>query len=136
MTLKHISAISLFVEDLPASRAFYCAVFGVPVVYEDDNCAVVQFEHLLVNLLKVANAADIVAPGAVAPRDAGSRFQLSIWVADVDAVCAHLRQRGVAFHGPLDRPWGLRTINFVDPAGHSWEVGQQLNGTATAEPVS
>jgi catechol 2,3-dioxygenase-like lactoylglutathione lyase family enzyme len=124
--LDHISAISLFVEDLPAAKAFYLAVFAAPVAYEDDNCTVVKFDNLLINLLKVANAAEIVAPGAVAARDAGSRFQLSIWVPDVAAVCARLQQHGIAFHGPLDRPWGLRTINFTDPAGHSWEIGQQL----------
>jgi hypothetical protein len=32
-----------------------------------------------------------VAPGNVAPRDAGSRFQLSIWVGDVDAECGPQR---------------------------------------------
>lgn len=127
MSFKHLSAISLFVEDLPAARKFYVEVFAVPVVYEDDNSAVVKFDNVLINLLQVAHAPEIVAPAAVASRDAGSRFQLSIWVADVDAVCAQLTQRGVAMlQGPLDRPWGMRTVNFVDPAGHSWEVAQQI----------
>jgi len=127
MPLDHISAISLFVEDLPAARAFYVEVFEAPVVYEDANCAVFKFDSVLINLLKVANAPEIIAPGVVAPRAAGSRFQISIWVADVDAVAAQLRQRGVTIlQGPLDRPWGVRTLNFVDPAGHSWEVGQQI----------
>ncbi|QJD89290.1 VOC family protein [Duganella dendranthematis] len=124
--MQHISAISLFVEDLPAARAFYLDVFGVPVEYEDDNCTVVKFDNVLINLLQIAHAPQIVAPAAVAPREAGSRFQLSIWVADVQAVYERLQQRGIALNGPLDRPWGLRTINFIDPAGHSWEVGQQL----------
>ncbi|SHM44954.1 Catechol 2,3-dioxygenase [Duganella sacchari] len=124
--MKHISAISLFVEDLPAAKAFYLDVFEVPVAYEDDNCTVVKFENLLINLLQIAHAPEIIAPGTVAARDVGSRFQLSIWVPDVQAVYERLRQRGIAVNGPLDRPWGLRTINFVDPAGHSWEVGQQL----------
>jgi catechol 2,3-dioxygenase-like lactoylglutathione lyase family enzyme len=124
--MQHISAISLFVEDLPAARAFYLDVFGVPVEYEDDNCTVVKFENVLINLLQIAHAPQIVAPAAVAPREAGSRFQLSIWVADMQAVYERLQQRGIALNGPLDRPWGLRTINFTDPAGHSWEVGQQL----------
>jgi len=126
MPLNHINAISLFVEDLPAARAFYLDVFGVPVAYEDDNCTVVKFENVLINLLQIAHAPEIVAPGAVAPSTAGSRFQMSIWVADVQAVCERLKQRGIPINGPLDRPWGLRTINFTDPAGHSWEVGQQL----------
>jgi catechol 2,3-dioxygenase-like lactoylglutathione lyase family enzyme len=124
--MQHISAISLFVEDLPAARAFYLDVFGVPVEYEDDNCTVVKFDNVLINLLQIAHAPQIVAPAAVAPREAGSRFQLSIWVADVQAVYERLQQRGIALNGPLDRPWGLRTINFTDPSGHSWEVGQQL----------
>jgi catechol 2,3-dioxygenase-like lactoylglutathione lyase family enzyme len=124
--LKHISAISLFVEDLAAAKAFYLEVFNGPVVFEDANSAVVQFDNLLVNLLRVENAPEIVAPGVVATREAGSRFQLSIWVPDVDAVCERLRQRGVRLlQGPVDRPWGMRTANFVDPAGHSWEVAQQ-----------
>jgi catechol 2,3-dioxygenase-like lactoylglutathione lyase family enzyme len=124
--MDHISAISLFVEDLPATKAFYVAVFEAPIVYEDANCAVFKFDSVLINLLKVENAPEIIAPGVVAPREAGSRFQISIWVPDVDAVAAQLRQRGVTIlQGPVDRPWGVRTLNFVDPAGHSWEVGQQ-----------
>ncbi|MFG6430439.1 VOC family protein [Roseateles sp. LYH14W] len=122
-----LSAISLFVEDLPAAKDFYARVFQVPIVFEDGNSAVAKFENLLVNLLKVESAAEIVAPGSVAPREAGSRFQISIWVADVDAVCARLGSQGVAIlTGPRDRPWGMRTANFVDPAGHSWEVAQQI----------
>ncbi len=124
--MQHISAISLFVEDLPVAKAFYLDVFGVPVAYEDANCTVVKFDNLLVNLLQITHAPEIVAPATVASADAGSRFQLSIWVPDVQAVYERLKRHGIRLNGPLDRPWGLRTINFTDPAGHSWEVGQQL----------
>jgi catechol 2,3-dioxygenase-like lactoylglutathione lyase family enzyme len=126
--MKSISAISLFVEDLPAAKAFYLDVFDVKMVYEDAVSAVMQFENVLINLLHVDSAPVIISPAVVAPRDAGSRFQISIWVPDVDAVCAQLQQRGVQLlQGPVDRPWGMRTANFVDPAGHSWEVGQQIS---------
>ena len=125
--LQHISAISLFVEDLQAAKAFYTGVFGIPVIYEDEAAVAVKFDNLIVNLLRVENAQEIVAPGAVGKRDAGSRFQLTIWVPDIEAVCAELRRRGVTLlNGPVDRPWDMRTANFVDPAGHSWEVGQRL----------
>ncbi|MYM94451.1 VOC family protein [Duganella vulcania] len=128
--LNHISAISLFVEDVAAAKAFYVDVFGAPVVYEDAVSAALKFDTLIVNLLHTGSAPEIIAPGVVAPREAGSRFQLSIWVPDVDAVCAHLRQRGVTLlAGPVNRPWGMRTANFVDPAGHSWEVAQQLESS-------
>ena len=71
--------------------------------------------------------AHIVEPGALATRDSRSRFQLSIRVPHVDAVCIELQQRGVkVLAGPRDRPLGMRTANFVDPAGHSWEIGQRV----------
>ena len=126
-SLKHISAMSLFVEDPQAAKRFYQHLFGVKVLFEDESSVAVGFENLIVNLLRVENAREIVEPGIVAARDSGSRFQLSIWVEDVDAVCAQLRKRGVRLlAGPRDRPWGMRTANFVDPAGHSWEVAQKI----------
>jgi len=124
--LQHISAISLFVEDLRAAKAFYTDVFGAALLFEDEASVAFKFDNVIVNLLRVEDAHELVAPGAVAARHVGARFQLSIWVPDVDAVCTRLRERGVVLHGPIDRPWGMRTANFVDPAGHGWEVGQRM----------
>jgi catechol 2,3-dioxygenase-like lactoylglutathione lyase family enzyme len=119
--------MSLFVEDLQATKTFYREVFGVKVIFEDESSVAVKFENVIVNLLRVENAQEIVEPGVVARRDSGSRFQLSIWVEDVDAVCAELQKRGVKLlTGPTNRLWGMRTANFVDPAGHSWEVDQRM----------
>ena len=127
VSLDQISAISLFVENLPAAKAFYQAVFGVEVLFEDENSVAVRFKNVIVNLLRVESARELVEPGAVAERSAGSRFQLSIWIDDVDAACAQLRERGVALlTGPRNMPWGMRTATFVDPAGHSWEIAQQI----------
>ena len=126
-TLHHISAISLFVEDLAVAKAFYHEVFGAEPVFEDEVSTSFGFDNLIINLLHVGSAAEIIEPDAPAARSAGSRFQLSVWVEDVDAVCARLRERGVTLlAGPKDRPWGMRTANFVDPAGHSWEVAQKI----------
>ena len=45
----------------------------------------------------------------------------------MDAVCAELARRGVQLlNGPMDRPWGIRTASFTDPAGHIWEIAQDL----------
>jgi catechol 2,3-dioxygenase-like lactoylglutathione lyase family enzyme len=126
-SLKHINAMSLFVEDLQAAKTFYLEVFSVAVIFEDEASVALRFENIIINLLRVQNAQEIVDPGVVATPDSGSRFQLSIWVPDVDAVCLELRKRGVELlNGPRDRPWGMRTANFVDPAGHSWEIGHRV----------
>src|SRR5215467_8758226 len=122
-SLTDVGALSLFVEDVQAAKTFYREVFDVPVVFEDETSACVRFDRLLVNLVEASSAQELVEPAPVARRDAGSRFQLSIFVDDVDTVCAELEQRGVTLLvGPIDRPWGMRTATFTDPAGHSWEV--------------
>jgi catechol 2,3-dioxygenase-like lactoylglutathione lyase family enzyme len=118
-----ITAITLFVEDLAATKQFYLDVFALPVVYEDDNSAVFKFGETLINLLKVTEAKGLIEPAPVGGRDAGTRMQFTLEVEDVDAMCAELATRGVTLlNGPIDRPWGIRTASFMDPGGHIWEI--------------
>lgn len=127
MSLKSVGAITLFVEDPQRSKSFYERVFDAPIVFEDDAAAVFRFESTLINLLRDATAPELIAPAAVGPRDAGSRFQLTIWVDDADAVCAELVRLGVELlNGPVDEAWGVRKAAFADPDGHVWEVAQEL----------
>lgn len=121
----NIFAVTLFTEDLTATRQFYQDVFGLPVAFEDDNSAVFNFGNTLINLLKTTEAPELIAPAPVAPPEAGSRAQFTIQVDDVDALCAELTARGVELlNGPLDRPWGIRTACFRDPGGHIWEIAK------------
>ena len=118
-----IAAITLFVEDLEAATRFYREVFELPVMFEDDSSTVFRFGETLVNLLKTSEAPGLVEPASVATRDAGVRFQFTLGVDDVDAMCEELKKRGVdLLNGPMDRPWGIRTASFRDPAGHIWEI--------------
>lgn len=120
-----ISAITLFVDDLAAAKEFYGRAFGVLVMYEDDASTVFNFGNTIINLLKATEAVELIAPAKVATQDAGSRVQFTIGVDDVDAMCAELTSRGVELlNGPMDRPWGIRTAAFADPAGHVWEIAK------------
>ena len=95
--LNNVEAITVFTDDVAASREFYAAVFAATIVYEEDESCMFQVGSLIVN------------------------------VTDVDAVCAELRDRGVELvNGPSDRPWGRRTALFLDPSGLPWEVAQEL----------
>ncbi|MFY9580116.1 MAG: VOC family protein [Gaiellaceae bacterium] len=126
-SLKSVGAITLFVEDPQRSKTFYQDIFDLPAIYEDDDSAGFKFENTIVNLLRTPAARDLIAPAAVATREAGSRFQLTIWVDDADAICAELATRGVELlNGPMNREWGMRTASFTDPDGHIWEIAQQL----------
>jgi len=130
-SLKSVGAITLFVEDPRRSKSFYEDVFDVPAIYEDEDAAAFKFENTIVNLLRTPAARDLIDPGAVASRDAGSRFQLTIWVDDADGACAELASRGVELlNGPMNRDWGMRTASFTDPDGHIWEIAQELSEAA------
>jgi lactoylglutathione lyase len=120
-----IGAITLFVDDLAATKQFYQDVFGLPVHYEDDESAVFNFGNTLINLLRTTAAHELIAPAVVGGPDTPARLQLTINVDDVDAICAELAARGVELlNGPMDRPWGIRTAAFRDPAGHIWEIAK------------
>lgn len=122
---RKIDAITLFVEDLGAAKAFYQEVFDLPVHYEDPNSAVFKFGETLINLLDAREAPGLIEPAAVAQPDAGSRLQFTIGVDDVDAMCEVLKALGVELlNGPMDRPWGIRTASFRDPGGHIWEIAK------------
>lgn len=128
-SLTAVSAMSLFVEDLKEASTFYQDVFGVEVVHADEVSSAMKFDNLVVNLLDASAASELVEPARVADPRAGARFQLSIWVEDVDAVCRILKERGVSLlTGPTDKHWGMRVATFTDPAGHSWEVAQRVGG--------
>ena len=42
-SLKTLSPITLFVEDLASAKSFYQDVLGLEVVYEDENSAAFDF---------------------------------------------------------------------------------------------
>ncbi|MEK0099482.1 VOC family protein [Streptomyces sp. A475] len=118
-----ITAITLFAEDLQTTKDFYREVFGLPVIFENDNSAVFRFGETLINLLDVTAAPELIEPAALAAPDAGSRQVFTLTVNDVDAKCEELAARGVKLlNGPIDRPWGIRTASFRDPGGHIWEI--------------
>ena len=113
----------MFVADRDRAKSFYERTFDAKSVYEDEHSIAFKFENMIVNLLVDREAPDLIGPAVVAGQEAGSRFQLTIGVDDVDAACEVLASRGVELlNGPIDRPWGLRTAAFADPDGHIWEV--------------
>ena len=128
LSQHRLSVITLFAEDLAPVKSFYQDVLGLQVLFDGESQAVFKFQNLVLNLTGASDPLKLIAPAAVASREAGPRFQLVIEVADVDAACAELARHGVKLlNGPEDRPWGVRTASFTDPAGHVWEVAQDLD---------
>jgi catechol 2,3-dioxygenase-like lactoylglutathione lyase family enzyme len=127
---SEVEVVTLFVDDIASSKAFYGKVFTAETVWEDAVSSVLRFGGLLINLLETSEAPQLVAPLPVGPSSAGARALLTIRVADVDQVCSALRGIGVELlNGPIDRPWGRRTASFADPSGHVWEIAQLIGPT-------
>ena len=125
---KRVGAITLFVEDVKRAKEFYEGVFAMPMIFEDEDSVAFRFDNMIINLLKSSAAGELIEPRAVAGPDAGSHFQLTIWVEDADAVCAELTSYGVGLlNGPTNRDWGQRTASFSDPDGNVWEIAQEID---------
>ncbi|MFL5680217.1 MAG: VOC family protein [Chloroflexota bacterium] len=123
--VKGISTVTVFVEDLDATKRWYEDVLGVSLVFGDPQSAVYNLGNIQINLLVVSEAPELIEPAIVGGPDAGARFLFTITVDDVDARCAELTRKGVKLlNGPIDRPWGVRTAAFQDPAGYAWEIAQ------------
>jgi lactoylglutathione lyase len=127
-SLQSVGAITLFVEDRQRAQAFYEKAFELSAIYADADAATFKFENLLVNVLESRAAHELIEPAPVGASAAGARFQLTVWVDDVDATCAEVASRGVELlNGPIDRAWGVRTACFADPDGHVWVVAAQIS---------
>lgn len=132
LSLKRMNVITVFTEDLAGTKSFYQEILGLPVLGENDNehgpSVVFQLGSMMINLAHVSAGADFGAPGAVAGRTTGTRVVLPAAVDNVDEACAELARLGVPLiQDPADKPWGIRTASFADPAGHIWEIAQDLD---------
>ena len=116
---KQIFAINLIVGDLERSKAFYREVFGLKPLDEWEDGAIFRIGETFIAVRR--DAADAVG---LAEKGAG---QFAIEVEDADALGAELERRGVVpISGPEDRDWGMRTLTFADPDGHTWSIAQDL----------
>ncbi|MEV8372647.1 VOC family protein [Kribbella sp. NPDC056861] len=122
--LDKLEVITLLVDDVAACRAFYVGVFGLEVIFEDADSALLKMRNLALNLVTVAEVPLLIGPASAGT---GGRSLFTIQVGDVDATAAELKLHGVVLlNGPIDRPWGRRTAAFADPAGNHWEIAQVI----------
>jgi catechol 2,3-dioxygenase-like lactoylglutathione lyase family enzyme len=120
---RDVFAITLFVADPVRSRDFYAAALGISPVHEDDSSVAFKLPNLVLNLLAESAAGELLEPASPGAPGGGPRFELTIGVEDLDAAVAHLAGAGITLiNGPIDRPWGPRTVSFADPDGYVWEL--------------
>ena len=115
-------ALTLFVQDLDASKNFYGQGLGLSLLFEDDVSAVYRCGQAMINLLLDGEAGDLIYPAKVAGTNSVKALY-TLRCADIDGAAAQLEAAGVKLlNGPIDRPWGVRTVSFQDPSVHTWEL--------------
>lgn len=131
-----VSAISLQVQDLQRAKRFYERVFGAPCISsasEDGTSATLRLNGGALVVTLRESPPDALRGGGVA----SGRVLLTVPVDDVGEVCRRLRSfaeeeggmAGQRFAEPVARPGGAQVVTFSDPAGHCWQVGQDLEGS-------
>ena len=116
-------AITLLVQSMPETMDFYGTKLGLDLVYSDANSALYRVGSTFINLLIESEGPELLSPASVGSPGSGVSAVYTIKHNDVDLVAKQLESAGVALlNGPIDRPWGVRTLSFQDPSGHTWEV--------------
>lgn len=121
---KRFFAVTLAVDDLQEARQWYLDVFGMPIVDESQNSCTFRFpDRVYINLNTLQGVVELIEPAPAGPQGTPARMVMTLKVDDVDAVAERLRALGVVpLNGPLDRPWGSRTMAIADPSGNYWEL--------------
>jgi lactoylglutathione lyase len=123
--VRSIDYVILYVDDLEGSVTFYRDVVGLDHRFTDHGYAEFDTGPTRFGLYAHARLPELIgrtASGAVHPQG-----EVLFLVDDVDAEAVRLRDAGVeVLTGPVDRPWGHRTLHLLDPEGHVVELAQEI----------
>lgn len=126
-----VDYIVLYARDLAASIAFYRDVVDLTVKLTGDGYVEFVTAGTKFGLYDGARLRELIGREATA---GGPRGQLVFLVRDAELEAERLRRLGVEIlAGPLDRPWGHRTVHALDPDGNVIEFAQEM---PRAKPAS
>ena len=123
MTPQRVTLITLGVDDLDRSKAFY-ATLGWSPAEEQEGVAFYQLKGLILGLFgRAALAEDQGRPGAILGTGAMTLAQNFPTEAEVDAAFDTALAAGATeLKGPEKVFWGGYSGYYADPDGHVWEV--------------
>ncbi len=122
--MRSIDYVILYVRDLEASIGFYRDVIGLAFKFQESGYA-----DFVTRGTKFALYERSRLPGLIgrAAADGGLAGEFVLLVDDVEAEAERLHSSGVEIlAGPVDRPWGHRTLHLLDPDGFVVELAQEI----------
>ncbi len=125
--MERIDYVVLYTDDVGREVAFYRDVLGLPFRLRDRGYAEFGLRNLRLGLFDRSGLGDLIGPEGAERRPEG---EILFLVPEVDAWAERLRAAGSRIlSGPADRPWGHRTLHFLDPGGHVVELAQEIPRT-------
>lgn len=122
-----------YVEDLDRSIAFYRDVLGLRFKLRGAGYAEFDTGGVRFGLFERAKLPELIGRDAGSP---GPDGEIVFIVRDVDAETRRLREAGVeVLTGPIDRPWGHRTVHLADPDGLIVELAQEIPRADRDQPT-
>lgn len=121
--MRRVGYLIWYVESLERSVRFYRDIVGLQVRLRGDGYVEFTMDNVKFALFDRAKLPELIGqPGGQPPCG-----EIGFVVDDVDAEAARLLEAGFDIHtGPIDRPWGERTMHFADPDGNIVEYAQKL----------
>ncbi|SNR49943.1 lactoylglutathione lyase [Haloechinothrix alba] len=120
--MSRIDYVIWYVRSLDRAVAFYRDVLGLEVRIEGDGYVEFAMDNTKFALFEAAKLGELIG------RDGGNPpcGEIGFITDDVDAEAERMRGHGVPIlTGPVDRPWGERTLHVSDPDGNVVEFAQK-----------
>jgi lactoylglutathione lyase len=123
--MDRLGYVILFASDLERSVAFYRDVIGLPFKLEGDGYVEFATQGTRFGLYDRNRLGELTGHDPEVPGRPGG--EVVFVVEDVDAEAERLRAAGVVIlRGPVDRPWGHRTLHLEDPDGFVVELAEEI----------
>ena len=123
--MDQVGYVILFVAHLERSVAFYRDVLGLPFKLQGDGYVEFATEGTRFGLYDRNRLGELTGQEPEAPGAPGG--EVVFLVVDVDAEAERLRAAGATIlNGPVDRPWGHRTLHLEDPDGFVVELAEEI----------
>lgn len=120
-----ISCVTVPVDDLQKSLAFYRDGLGLAPVENDEEHAAFDLDGVYLVILERSEFGTYVERVGHRPAAKGSAEAILSYFADskgeVDTIMAQAQRAGASISAAKDEEWGYSGY-FTDPDGHTWEV--------------